>query len=139
MASSLKWCCIVNSSYLIQTCGSLVSSSSQPLPPSLYSLPLPPLLLTLPLLLLSYHSSSSSSSPLLISSYSLLPILFQILGKVGRVVDVYSDGDLQVEITGVKWTFNPKNVSMLEGDGPPLTPDTSGKSLTLLASSNITY
>ena len=55
------------------------------------------------------------------------PLPPQILGKVGRVVDVYSDGDLQVEIAGTKWTFNPKNVTRLEGDGAPLTPDTSGE------------
>ncbi len=55
----------------------------------------------------------------------LLPL--QILGKVGHVVQVYSDGDLKVDIQGNIWTFNPRNVSRVEGDGVPLTPGTSGK------------
>ena len=55
-------------------------------------------------------------------------VLFsQTLGKVGRVVQVYADGDLKVAIRDVMWTFNPRNVSRLEGDGVPLTPGTSGK------------
>ena len=40
-----------------------------------------------------------------------------------------SNGDLKIEIRDVMWTFNPKNVSRLEGDGVPLTPGTSGESL----------
>lgn len=62
------------------------------------------------------------------SKHSLSPPCRQTLGKVGRVLHVYGDGDLQVEIADNKWTFNPKNVTKLEGDGVPLTPGTSGKS-----------
>ena len=53
-------------------------------------------------------------------------VFVQTLGKVGRVVQVYPDGDLKVDIRGGEWTFNPKNVSRVEGDGVPLTPGTSG-------------
>lgn len=56
----------------------------------------------------------------------------QTLGKVGRVVQVYTDGDLKIDIRDAMWTFNSKNVSRLEGDGVPLTPGTSeGVSLLL--------
>lgn len=50
----------------------------------------------------------------------------QTLGTVGRVVQVYEDGDLKIDIRGVTWTLNPKIVSRVEGDGVPLTPGTSG-------------
>lgn len=56
-----------------------------------------------------------------------LPLLPQILGMVGRVAQIYPDGDLKIDIRGSLWTLNPKNVSRVEGDGMPLTPGTSGK------------
>lgn len=55
------------------------------------------------------------------------PCLMQTLGKVGRVMEVYPDGDLKIGIRDMMWTFSPRNVSRLEGDGVPLTPGTSGK------------
>lgn len=33
-----------------------------------------------------------------------------ILGKVGRIVQVYKDGDLRVTVEGQTWTLNPNNV-----------------------------
>lgn len=29
------------------------------------------------------------------------------LGKAGRVVQIYQDGDLKVEVCGTSWTYNP--------------------------------
>jgi hypothetical protein len=41
---------------------------------------------------------------------------FQILGKTGRIVKIYPDGDLRVKIKalGNTWTLNPKCVTTLE-------------------------
>lgn len=33
------------------------------------------------------------------------------LGKIGRVLQVYSDNDLKVEIDGISWTYNPNAVT----------------------------
>ena len=51
----------------------------------------------------------------------------QTLGTVGRILEIYADGDLKVDIRGVTWTFNPSAVSKVTSDGVPLTPGTSGK------------
>ena len=51
----------------------------------------------------------------------------QTLGKVGRVVEIYPDGDVRIDVGGVSWTYNPGLVSRVDGDGVPLTPGTSGK------------
>lgn len=37
------------------------------------------------------------------------------LGKMGKVVKVYADGDLRVTVDGSTWTFNPLCVTMLPG------------------------
>lgn len=47
------------------------------------------------------------------------------LGTVGRILVIYPDGDLKVDIRGVTWTFNPLAVSKVTSDGVPLTPGTS--------------
>ena len=52
----------------------------------------------------------------------------QTLGKVGRVLEIYPDGDVRIDVGGVSWTYNPAVVSRVDGDGVPLTPGTSGKS-----------
>ena len=52
----------------------------------------------------------------------------QTLGKVGRIVEIYPDGDVRIDVGGVSWTYNPAAVSRVDGDGVPLTPGTSGKS-----------
>ena len=44
------------------------------------------------------------------------------------MVQVCRNGDLKIDIRENTWTFNPRSVSRLEGDGVPLTPGTSGKS-----------
>jgi len=33
--------------------------------------------------------------------------MFQSLGKIGRIEEVYSDGDLKIAICGGQWTYNP--------------------------------
>ena len=52
----------------------------------------------------------------------------QTLGKVGRIVDIYPDGDVKIDVGGVSWTYNPAIVTRVDGDGVPLTPGTSGRS-----------
>lgn len=39
--------------------------------------------------------------------------LSQALGKVGKVVKIYSDGDLRVSISGQTWTLNPLSVQLV--------------------------
>ena len=51
----------------------------------------------------------------------------QTLGKVGRIVEIYPDGDVKIDVGGVSWTYNPAVVSRVDSDGVPLTPGTSGK------------
>ena len=52
----------------------------------------------------------------------------QTLGKVGRIAEIYPDGDVRIDVGGVSWTYNPAVVSRVDGDGVPLTPGTSGQS-----------
>lgn len=45
-------------------------------------------------------------------------LLFQTLGKVGRVQQIYHDNDLKVEVCGTSWTYNPIAVTkMASADG----------------------
>ncbi len=55
-------------------------------------------------------------------------IFSQTLGKVGRVQKVYADSDIKVDTQGSLWTYNPRCLTKVEGDGVPLTPGTSGES-----------
>ena len=55
----------------------------------------------------------------------------QTLGKVGRVIEVYGDGDLKVDVRDSVWTFNSKVVRKVDSDGVPLTPSTSGESISM--------
>ena len=36
---------------------------------------------------------------------------FKALGKVGRIVHLYADGDVKVQVTGGCWIFNPLAVT----------------------------
>ena len=46
---------------------------------------------------------------------------------VGRVLQIYPDGDVMVDVYGNKWTYNAAVVSKVDSDGVPLTPGTSGR------------
>lgn len=37
----------------------------------------------------------------------------QALGKTGKIIKIYSDGDLRVALDGHTWTFNPLSVSLM--------------------------
>lgn len=37
------------------------------------------------------------------------------LGKVGRVVQIYHDNDLKVDVCGTSWTYNPLAVTKVTG------------------------
>ncbi|XP_014677222.1 PREDICTED: E3 ubiquitin-protein ligase MIB1-like isoform X2 [Priapulus caudatus] len=45
------------------------------------------------------------------------------LGKIGRVQQIYHDGDLKVEVSGTSWTYNPAAVTKVASDG--VAPGTS--------------
>lgn len=45
--------------------------------------------------------------------------LLQTLGRVGRVLKVYADGDLRVAVANQTWTFNPACCSIV----PSIEPD----------------
>lgn len=54
----------------------------------------------------------------------------QALGKTGKVIKIYPDGDLRVDINGHTWTFNPMNVTLVPGGTSTAnasTPDRYGK------------
>lgn len=36
---------------------------------------------------------------------------FQTLGKIGRVQQIYHDGDLKVEVCSTSWTYNPQAIT----------------------------
>ena len=55
--------------------------------------------------------------------------VLQTLGKVGRIIEIYPDGDVRIDVGGVSWTYNPAILSRVDGDGVPLTPGTSGESV----------
>ncbi|KAJ1522563.1 hypothetical protein ONE63_001749 [Megalurothrips usitatus] len=42
-----------------------------------------------------------------------IEVMKSALGKVGKVVKIYSDGDLRVSITGQTWTLNPLSVQLV--------------------------
>jgi E3 ubiquitin-protein ligase mind-bomb len=58
--------------------------------------------------------------------------MIHTLGKVGRVAEVYGDGDLKIDVKGSMWTFNSQAVRKVDGDGMPLTPSTSANVSQLL-------
>lgn len=47
-------------------------------------------------------------------------ILLQALGKLGKVLKVYSDGDLRVQLDGHAWTLNPQCVRIVPGSAAEL-------------------
>ena len=44
----------------------------------------------------------------------------QTLGKVGKVLKVYSDGDLRISFNGKVWTYNPQCAKVEETSRPDL-------------------
>lgn len=47
-------------------------------------------------------------------------LIFQSLGKMGKVIKIYPDGDLRVCVDGQTWTLNPLSVSLLPGSATEL-------------------
>ncbi|CAI8012393.1 E3 ubiquitin-protein ligase mib1 [Geodia barretti] len=58
--------------------------------------------------------------------------MIHTLGKVGRIAEVYGDGDLKIDVKGTMWTFNSQAVRKVDGNGMPLTPSTSANVSQLL-------
>nr|XP_012144811.1 PREDICTED: E3 ubiquitin-protein ligase MIB2 isoform X1 [Megachile rotundata] len=50
-----------------------------------------------------------------------IDVMKNALGKAGKVIKIYSDGDLRVALDGYTWTFNPLSVTLV----PPGTETTS--------------
>ncbi|XP_012258103.2 E3 ubiquitin-protein ligase MIB2 isoform X2 [Athalia rosae] len=42
-----------------------------------------------------------------------IDVMKTVLGKTGKVIKIYSDGDIRVEFDGHTWTFNPANVTLV--------------------------
>jgi hypothetical protein len=40
-------------------------------------------------------------------------MIFQALGKTGKVIKIYPDGDMRVQLGGHIWTFNPMSVTLV--------------------------
>lgn len=49
-----------------------------------------------------------------------IPIMRDTLGKLGKVLKVYSDGDLRVQLDGRAWTLNPQCVRLVPGSAAEL-------------------
>ncbi|XP_046592111.1 E3 ubiquitin-protein ligase MIB2 isoform X2 [Neodiprion lecontei] len=52
-----------------------------------------------------------------------IDVMKTVLGKTGKVIKIYSDGDIRVEFDGHTWTFNPANVTLV----PPTRPGNGGQ------------
>uniref|UniRef100_T1JDF9 RING-type E3 ubiquitin transferase n=1 Tax=Strigamia maritima TaxID=126957 RepID=T1JDF9_STRMM len=50
-----------------------------------------------------------------------IDIMKNVLGKTGKVIKVYSDGDLRVNVEGQTWTFNPLTVIAIPGSAAELS------------------
>ena len=59
------------------------------------------------------------------------------MGKIGKIVKVYGDGDLRVTIENNTWTFNPHSVSIVSS-APPAAASTDNNSNTLHANTEET-
>ncbi len=46
-------------------------------------------------------------------------ISLQTLGKVGKVLKVYTDGDLRISVDGQVWTYNPACAKLEENRSRP--------------------
>lgn len=55
-------------------------------------------------------------------------MLFQTLGKIGRVQQIYHDNDLKVEVCGTSWTYNPSAVTKVaSADGAAIGCSSGGE------------
>lgn len=46
--------------------------------------------------------------------------MFQSLGKMGKVLKIYTDGDLRVQLDGHAWTLHPQCVRLIPGSATEL-------------------
>jgi E3 ubiquitin-protein ligase mind-bomb len=51
------------------------------------------------------------------------------LGKIGRVLQIYHDNDLKVDVCGTAWTYNPAAVVKVSNDGSTGAVNASGDGL----------
>lgn len=52
--------------------------------------------------------------------------IFQTLGKIGRVQQIYHDGDLKVEVCSTSWTYNPQAVTKVASSDGSVQGNSSG-------------
>jgi E3 ubiquitin-protein ligase mind-bomb len=53
--------------------------------------------------------------------------VFQTLGKIGRIQQIYHDNDLKVEVCGTSWTYNPAAVmKVASSDGTAVGSSSGG-------------
>jgi len=48
------------------------------------------------------------------------------LGKIGRVQQIYHDGDLKVEVCSTSWTYNPQAVTKVASSDGSVPGNSSG-------------
>lgn len=56
----------------------------------------------------------------------IMLILSQTMGKIGRVLQIYHDGDLKVEVCSTSWTYNPQAVTKVASNDGSLVENNSG-------------
>lgn len=64
-------------------------------------------------------------------SWLILNDLFQTLGKIGRVQQIYHDGDLKVEVCSTSWTYNPQAVTKVASSDGSVPGNSSGGKCTI--------
>lgn len=58
--------------------------------------------------------------------FNFLRDFFQTLGKIGRVQQIYHDGDLKVEVCSTSWTYNPQAVTKVASSDGSVQGNSSG-------------
>ena len=48
------------------------------------------------------------------------------MGKIGRVLQIYHDGDLKVEVCSTSWTYNPQAVTKVASSDGSVPGNSSG-------------
>ncbi|XP_076242852.1 E3 ubiquitin-protein ligase mind bomb 1 isoform X1 [Calliopsis andreniformis] len=54
------------------------------------------------------------------------------MGKIGRVIQIYHDGDLKVEVCSTSWTYNPQAVTKVASSDGSVPGNSSGERLSAL-------
>lgn len=63
----------------------------------------------------------------------------QTMGKIGRVLQIYHDGDLKVEVCSTSWTYNPQAVTKVASSDGSVPGNSSGGKFKVLRNWSIKF